>query len=191
MRSSSHKLKQDKFHLNMRKNIFTLRVAAGQRGRGVSLFRDIQNPPGHAPVSAAQVTLPWQTISRFCEGVPPHSRGHLDTGLSWNTRTWSPWMKTILTTLFSSSLLDVLIMSMHLRGLNGLLAAGASRTRCFVQSRCDLTHLMPHPKTTADLSFQNTIIGGGREQNQPKKEAPPHKAPCRGMCRYSGLAGGP
>jgi len=48
-RGNGHKLKHRKFHLNMRKNFFTLRVTEhwkAQRGCGFSFSADIQNPPG-------------------------------------------------------------------------------------------------------------------------------------------------
>ncbi|KAJ7398269.1 hypothetical protein BTVI_126902 [Pitangus sulphuratus] len=59
MRSYGHELKHEKFHLNMRKNLFALRVAEhwNRLPRDIveseSLFRDIPNPPGRVPVSPA------------------------------------------------------------------------------------------------------------------------------------------
>jgi len=57
-RGNGHKLKQRKFHLNMRKNFFPLRVTepwkqAAQGGCGVSFSGDIQDPPGQAPMQPA------------------------------------------------------------------------------------------------------------------------------------------
>jgi len=54
-RGNGHKLKHRKFHLNMRKNFFTLRVMEHwnrlpQRGCGFSFSVDIQNLPGCSPV---------------------------------------------------------------------------------------------------------------------------------------------
>ncbi|KAJ7411152.1 hypothetical protein WISP_104064 [Willisornis vidua] len=55
-RSNSHKLNK-KFHINMRKNFFMLRVAehwnSFQGEHGVSPSGDIPDPPGHVPVSPA------------------------------------------------------------------------------------------------------------------------------------------
>jgi len=51
-RGNRHKLKHGTFHLNMRKNFFTLRMTepaleqAAQRGCGVSFSGDVQDPPG-------------------------------------------------------------------------------------------------------------------------------------------------
>lgn len=49
---NGHKLKTMKFHLNMRKNIFTMRVVKdqnrfAQRSCGLSTFGDIQSLTGH------------------------------------------------------------------------------------------------------------------------------------------------
>jgi len=56
-RGNRHKLKHRKFHLNRRKNFFTLRVTAleqaAQGGCGVSFSGDIQDPPGQGPVQPA------------------------------------------------------------------------------------------------------------------------------------------
>ncbi|PKU43997.1 hypothetical protein llap_5716 [Limosa lapponica baueri] len=51
-RGNGHKLEHKKFHLNMRRNFFTLRVAEhrNRRGGGVSISGDIQNLPGQVPV---------------------------------------------------------------------------------------------------------------------------------------------
>jgi len=53
-RGNGHKLKDRKFHLNLRKNFFTLRVTEPwnrlTRGLVVSFSGDIQNPPGQGPV---------------------------------------------------------------------------------------------------------------------------------------------
>jgi len=56
-----HKVKHRKFHLNMRKNFFTLRGTEhwnrlclnNQKGCGVSSSGDIQNPIGRGPVQPA------------------------------------------------------------------------------------------------------------------------------------------
>jgi len=50
-KESGHRLEHKKFHLNMRKNVFTFRVTeamekAAQRGCGVSFSGDIQIFPG-------------------------------------------------------------------------------------------------------------------------------------------------
>jgi len=57
-KDNRHKPKHRKFHLNMRKNFFTLRVnraleQAAQRGCGVSFSGDIQDPPAQGPVQPA------------------------------------------------------------------------------------------------------------------------------------------
>ncbi|KAK4832687.1 hypothetical protein QYF61_025148 [Mycteria americana] len=57
-RDSEHKLKNRKFHLNMRKYFFTVRVVqtlaqVAQRGCGVSIPGDIQNLTEHGPGQAA------------------------------------------------------------------------------------------------------------------------------------------
>jgi len=57
-RGNGHKLKQRKFHLNMRKNLFTLRVTEPwnklpRKGHGFSFSGDIQDPPGQGPVQPA------------------------------------------------------------------------------------------------------------------------------------------
>jgi len=49
-RGNGHKLKHRKFHLNTRKNFFTLRV---KKHCGFSFSGDIQNPPGCSPVQPA------------------------------------------------------------------------------------------------------------------------------------------
>ena len=56
-RGNGHKLNHKKFHLNMRKNFFTLRVIkvleqAAQRGCEV-FSGDTQNSPGRCPVQPA------------------------------------------------------------------------------------------------------------------------------------------
>lgn len=66
MRGSGHKLKCKKFPVNMRK-LFSMGVAeplaqVAQKGFGVSLPGDNQNPSGHGP---EQLTL----------GVPPRAEG--------------------------------------------------------------------------------------------------------------------
>jgi len=85
-RGNKHKLKQRKFHLNMRKHFFTLEVdraleQAALRGCGFSFSGDIQNPPGGGPVQPAvgDPALagdldhmiprgPFQTLA-FCDSV--------------------------------------------------------------------------------------------------------------------------
>ncbi|PKU45726.1 hypothetical protein llap_3960 [Limosa lapponica baueri] len=56
-RGNRHKLQHRKFHLNMRRNFFTLRVTEPWKRlpREVveSVSGDIQNPPGHVPVQPA------------------------------------------------------------------------------------------------------------------------------------------
>jgi len=57
-RGNGQKLKHRKFHLNMRKNCFTLRVMehwkkVAQGGCGFSFSGDVQNPPGQGPVQPA------------------------------------------------------------------------------------------------------------------------------------------
>lgn len=79
-RSSGHKIKHKKLHLNTRKNFSMLRVAglwsSAQGECGVFLSTDIPDPPGCVPVSLFQLTLPGlsdlqryypaQMILRFC-----------------------------------------------------------------------------------------------------------------------------
>ncbi|TRZ23292.1 hypothetical protein HGM15179_003861 [Zosterops borbonicus] len=53
-RSNGHKLKHKTFHFIMRKNFIMVRVAEHwNRGHGVSLSGDLQNPSGGVPVSSA------------------------------------------------------------------------------------------------------------------------------------------
>ncbi|GAB0178056.1 mitochondrial enolase superfamily member 1 [Grus japonensis] len=55
-RSNGHKLEHRKFHLNMRKNFFTVRVTEHWNRlpqRGVSFSGDTQNPSGRDPVQPA------------------------------------------------------------------------------------------------------------------------------------------
>jgi len=55
-RDNGHKLKHRKFHLNTRKNFFTLRVTEHwncPEGCGFSFSGDIQDPPGCCPVQLA------------------------------------------------------------------------------------------------------------------------------------------
>lgn len=51
--SSGHKLKHNKFHLNMRKSLFTLRVQSTEQaaqGFVVGFPGDLPNLPGYVPV---------------------------------------------------------------------------------------------------------------------------------------------
>ncbi|KAJ7417875.1 hypothetical protein BTVI_31140 [Pitangus sulphuratus] len=58
MRSNGHKLKHKMFYLNTEEELLYIEEGrvleqAAHRGHGVSLSGDIQNPPGHIPVSPA------------------------------------------------------------------------------------------------------------------------------------------
>jgi len=65
-RDNGHKLKHRKFHLNVRKNFFALRVTAlvAQRGCGVSFSGDIQDPPGrgHMQPAVGEPALPGRVV---------------------------------------------------------------------------------------------------------------------------------
>ncbi|KAJ7424799.1 hypothetical protein BTVI_05293 [Pitangus sulphuratus] len=67
-RSKGHKLKHNKFPLNLRQNFFPWRwksLGAAQGVSGVSLFGDIPNPLGHSLCHLLQLTLP---LAGHCTG---------------------------------------------------------------------------------------------------------------------------